>query len=123
VTEKPKDANAQPETLAEMLFYAPDAAQRKQLEEYRIKYEATYGPTDLTKRYTSTWPTEQQDWLITHDSKAYFNGLPPFVKAYLKGKMQIAAGKGKLDDMPDHMLHLYCSGGMHLDCEPKGRGR
>ena len=123
MTEKPKNANAQPETLAEMLFYLSDPAKRRELEEYRIEYEAVHGPTNLTKRYTSTWPREQQDWLITHDTKSYFDGLPPFAKAFLKGKMQAAAQEGDLDSMPANLLRLYCSHEMRLDCEPKGRGR
>lgn len=107
----------QPETLAEMLFHLSDPARRRELEEYRIEFEAIYGCTDLTRRYTSTWPEAEQDWLIEHDTRAYFNGLPPFAKAYVKGKMQIAAADGSLDDMPDCLLRLFVSGQMLLDHE------
>ena len=69
---------SKPETLAELLFRMPTHALRKQLEEYRAQYEEIHGPTDLTKRYTSTWPIEQQAWMVEHDIKRYFDGLPPF---------------------------------------------
>lgn len=106
-----------PTTLAESLFYLPDPGNRQALEQYRIEYEAVHGPTDLTKRYTSTWPQEQQDWMMTHELKRYFDGLPPFVKAFVKSKMQSAASEGRLDDMPDDVLSLFISGNMCLDCE------
>ncbi len=110
-----------PETLAELLFYLPDLDNRRELEKYRIDYEAVHGRTSLTKRYTSTWPVAQQEWLIRHDPKRYFDGLPPFAKAYIKGKMQIAASDGSLDNSPDHLLKLFVSGQMRLDCEPRQR--
>jgi hypothetical protein len=113
---------SQPKTLAEMIFYrASTAEMRRGLEEYRIEFESLHGPTDLTKRYTSTWPAAQQDWLIEHDVKRYFDGLPPFGKAYLRGKMEIAAGKGNLDDMPDAMLRLFIQKQMILDHEQQRR--
>jgi hypothetical protein len=110
-----------PQTLAEMLIYLPDAAKRRELEKFRIDFEQTHGSTDLTKRYTSTWPEAQQNWLLKHDIKRWFDGLPPFVKAYLRGKMQLAARDGSLDDMPDNMLRLFVSGQMLLDDEVRGR--
>lgn len=108
-------------TIAEMLIYLPDAEQRRQLEEYRVEFEAVHGRTDVTKRYTSTWPQALQDSLIKQDARRYFDGLPPFVKAYLRGKMDIAASKGKLDDMPEELLRLYASHGMILDHEVRDR--
>jgi hypothetical protein len=112
----------QPETLAEMLFvYLADPMKRRELEEYRVEFEAVHGPTDLTKRYTSTWPQAQQDWLIKNDTKRYFDGLPPFAKAYLRGKMEIAALDGKLDDMPDNLLRLFIERQMTLDHESRRR--
>lgn len=112
--------SAEPETLAEMLFYLSDPSKRRELESFRIKFEAVHGPTDLTKRYTSTWPTQQQTWLIDRDVRRYFDGLPSFVKAYLRGKMQLAAQSGQLDDMPDNLLTLFVSGRMKLDHEVRG---
>ena len=120
MTSTPEGSNPKPETLAEILVYLSDTAKRRELEEFRIEYEALNGPTDLTRRYTSIWPEAQRDWLIRHDVKAYFDGLPPFAKAYFRGKMQLAARDGKLDDMPDNFLQLYVSGGM---ASGRGSGR
>jgi hypothetical protein len=89
-----------PETLAETLFYLSDPEKRRELEEFRIEYEAINGPTDLTRRYTSIWPEQQRAWLAKHDIKRYFDGLPPFARAYLRGKMHLAARDGNLDAMP-----------------------
>ncbi len=102
-------------TQAELLFPLPEPSARKQLEEYRIEYEAAYGPTDLTRRYTSTWPVEHQNWLITHETRRYFDGLPPFVKSWIKGKLLTAADRGKLDDVPDEYLRLFLKKEMRLD--------
>ena len=102
-------------TLAEMLVYYADPASRRELEEYRKEYEATHGPTDLTKRYTSTWPGAQQDWLLEHEPKRWFDGLPPFAKAYLKSKMEAAARDGALDDMSDELLRLYIRREMNIE--------
>src|SRR6516162_8236641 len=98
----------EPTTLAELLLYrSPNPETRQRLEKFRIDFEAQRGPTDLTKRYTSTWPIAQQNWLIQHDAKRWFDGLPPFGKAYLRGVMEMEAREGKLDDMPDDLLRLY----------------
>ena len=110
-----------PQTLAEMLFPLCPPHKRSELEEFRIEFEAVHGPTDLTKRYTSTWPIEQQNWLVRNDIKRFFDGLPAFVKAYLKGKMELASRRGTLDNMPDRMLRLFVSGQMHLDHESRSR--
>jgi hypothetical protein len=113
--DPPKSAT--PQTLADLLFPQCAASKRGELEEFRLEFEAIHGPTDLTKRYTSIWPTEQRHWLIKNDLKRFFDGLPPFAKAYLKGKMQLAARQGMLDEMPDRMLQLFVSGQMQLDHE------
>ena len=107
-------------TLGDMLFPLSDPLARRQLEEFRLRYEAEHGPTDLTKRYTSTWPPEHRDWLSRHEPKLFFDGLPPFAKAFIKAKMQGAANSGMLDDMPDQYLKLFFSGQMQV--EPPGRG-
>ncbi len=99
-------------TLAELLYYVADPLQRRKLEAYRIAYEKEHGLTDLTLRYTCTWPTEYQDWLIRIDPKRYYDGLPPFVKAWIKGKALAAAEVGRLDDIPDAFLQLYLSNQM-----------
>lgn len=124
VRNKQHDDSDKPETLAEMLFFRHgDPKRRRELEEFRLEYEALHGPTDLTRRYTSTWPTEQQNWLLKHDAKSYFDGLPPFAKEYTRSRMVIAARKGNLDDMPNSLLRLFIQKQMVLDHEKDRRDR
>lgn len=104
-----------PTTLAETVFYLPLSELREELERFRVDYEELHGHTDLTLRYTSTWPEAQQEWLIEHDARRYFDGLPPFAKAYLRGKMELAAQSGNLDDMPEYLMRLYIAGMMAID--------
>lgn len=89
------------QTLAEQLLYLPDDKSRRELEAYRLQHEAAHGATDLTQRYTSTWPIEQQRWLIEHHAKQYLEGLPPFARAYFISKMDGPVGEGRLDDVVD----------------------
>lgn len=104
-----------------MLFHLSDPARRRELEEFRIKFESVHGATDLTKRYTSTWPEEQQDWLVENHPKQWFDGLPEFAKAYLRQKIQWAAQDGRLDDMPDEFIQLYVNRQMRLGHESRER--
>jgi len=97
-------------TLADFLVPLSGAESRTELERFRVEYEAAHGPTDLLKRYTSTWPLEQQQWLAEHEPRKWFDGLPPFAKAYFLGKIKAAAQTGKLDDVPDHFLRLFIKG-------------
>ena len=113
-----KNESDAPETVAELLFYLSNPKTRQELEEFRIEYEALNGPTDLTKHYTSTWPQARQDWLFENYTKLWFDGLPPFAKAYLRGKMELAARDGKLDDLSDKLLQLYVAGDMKLRHTP-----
>jgi hypothetical protein len=111
----PSDADAsndgpRPVTVAELFVYLSDPVQRQELEEFRVEYEALNGPTDLTKHYTSMWPQPQRELLFQHHTKLWFDGLPPFAKAYLRGKMEIAAKDGRLDDAPDKLLKLFVAG-------------
>jgi hypothetical protein len=103
-----------------MLFRLSDPESRRQLEAFRVDYEKHYGPTDLTKRYTSTWPVDDQLWLIDYEPRHFFEGLPGFAKAWLKGKCAAAAGQGKLDDVPDEFLSLFLNSQMRLDKPQKG---
>jgi hypothetical protein len=118
---KPLFPKKPPRTLAETICYLPLPQLRAELEAYRVEYESRYGQTDLTRRYTSTWPPEQQEWLIRHDIKRYFDGLPPFAKAFFKGKMELASRAGNLDDMPDGLLRLYVTGNMILHADNNHR--
>ena len=107
-------------TIADMLFPLSNPLSRTQLEDFRLSYEKAYGPTDLTKRYTSTWPRDQQSWLLKYQTKMYFEGLPSFAKAWIKGKLMGAAEAGTLDDMPENFLRLFAE--RELDLDPPKRG-
>jgi hypothetical protein len=107
-------AKPQIATLAELLFPLDDADRRAELERFRIAFERKYGETDMTRYYTSMRPLAEQEWLLAQMPKRYFDGLPPFAKAYLKSKMDLAAAEGKLDDTPNCFLTLYARGHMRL---------
>lgn len=109
------------QTLAELFLRLDTAQLRRELEEFRIKYEAEFGETDLTTRYTSTLPSEQQDWLLEHHSKRYWDGLPPFVQAFFREKMLHAHKNGKLDDMPANLLRLYLTRKMTVQNDDRSR--
>ena len=109
------------QTLAELFLRLDTAQMRRELEEFRIKYEAEFGETDLTKRYTSTLPSEQQEWLLANHSRRYWDGLPPFAQAFLREKMRHAHGNGKLDDMPANLLRLYLTGKMTVGSDDRSR--
>jgi hypothetical protein len=115
-TERPDGSSGRAKTLASLVFplnTSPDIIH--DVEEFRIKYEATHGETDLTKRYTSTWPVEEQQWLLENHPQRYWEGLPPFAKAFLKDTAARAHKCGRLDDLPDVFIKLYFSGKMVLD--------
>lgn len=91
-------------TVADVLFWMEDAARREELEAFRIKFEERHGPTDLTKRYTSTWPIEQQRLLATVDPLRYFNGLPRFVQGYLNQLISMTQEELGLDALSSELL-------------------
>ena len=113
-SEGGRDTNADSTTFAELLFYFRSPRLRRQLEKFREEYEREFGDTDLTKRYTSTWATSEQTWLLENHPKRYFDGLPPFVQAFIKEKMVSAHRNGNLDDMPANFLRLYLKGEMDI---------
>ena len=110
-----------PRTLTECLFLPIDDA--TELEKFRLRFEAEHGKTDLNKYYTSQWPTEQRDWLVKSDPEAYYEGLPPFVKAYLLAIAREAARDGRLDDQSDDLIRLYISGKLGRDDRGEGFSR
>lgn len=112
VEKENNDDKLKQKTLAELFFRFPDSRARLELEQFRIKFEAEHGETDITKRYTSFLPQEDQNWLADHYPKRYWDGLPPFVQAFLRNKMVAMHKAGKLDDTPAEALRLYLSGVM-----------
>lgn len=110
------------ETVAELVFRFPTAELRRDLEEFRIQYELKTGrPTDLTRRYTSILPKEQEDWLFANHPKLYWDGLPAFVQAFVKGRMQSQHRNGQLDDISDKFLELYLKGKLQVHNEEHSR--
>lgn len=99
-------------TVAETLFYLADPAKRIELENFRVAYESHYGPTDLTRRYTSTWPKKDQEMLRKADIRLYFSGFPPFAKEFLVRALNSRLKTGKLDDTPDDILEFFLTGEM-----------
>lgn len=102
-------------TLAQALFPLTSSSARQAVERFRVSYEQFHGPTDITRRYTSIWPADEQRWMIAHETKAYFDGLPPFAKAWVKSQIEKASEAGRLDDVPDDYLRLFLSRQMRLD--------
>lgn len=97
----------QPSSLAEVVCDLGTPKLRKELENFRIQYERAHGPTDLTRRYTSTLPVPVQDWLLDNHPQRYWDGLPPFAQEFLRNKLLGAAQDGSLDDMPEAFVKLF----------------
>ncbi|MFT3686375.1 MAG: hypothetical protein QM783_15885 [Phycisphaerales bacterium] len=93
--------------------------ERAALERFRIEYELKHGPVDLTRRYTCTWPTKQQEWMFAHETEKYFAGLPDFVQAYLLQRFHEVAAAGQLDELPVEYIRLFV--GRHMK-RPNDRG-
>lgn len=90
---------------SEQLFYLPTVAKRRELEEFRIVYEATNGPTDFQRRYTSMIATRQQQWLFENEREVWYAGLPAFVQEFLRQKIEAAVIKGSVaDDVLRHYV-------------------
>lgn len=64
---------------------------------FHARYQSSHGPTDLTKRYTSTWPTSSQQWLFEHRPQEWFDGLPPFAKSFLAKRVSSLIEAGKIE--------------------------
>lgn len=109
-------------TISDILFDLPDPDLRSQLEEFRIEWEELNGPVDLTRRYISQWPREDQLLVYKLHPDRYFAALPPFVQDFLRSKMEIARADGVLDDMPSTYLELFLSGTMARTHTPQRRG-
>ncbi len=98
MTQRPRAASRR--TLSDTLCVLPNEHQRQDLEVFRVHFESEHGATDLTKRYTSTWPTSVQQWMYEQQPQRWYDGLPPFVKVFLKDKVVhlVQEGKTQLTD-------------------------
>lgn len=89
-----------------------DSPARAPLERCRIEYEAAHGPTDPTQYYTSMRPLEEQCWLLENHPTLFWDGLPPFFRAYLERTFENRRNAGSLDDLPDLWLRAYQAGAL-----------
>lgn len=94
-------------TISELLVPWADDDQLADLETYRIQWEQRHGPVDLTRYYTSRWPSREQDTLYRIDFKAYFEALPTFVQDMIRDRVRTAAREGRGDDLADEYIRLY----------------
>lgn len=99
-------------TLAEFFYSFHDPALRRELEQFRVAFERECGETDITRRWTSMLSRDDRQWLLRNHPRRFWNGLPPFVQAFVRTKMQSVGRQGNLDDVPDSVLQLYLSGAM-----------
>lgn len=97
-------------TLSDLLFELESPALRRELEAYRLGWERDHGPVDLTRYYTCLWPEEAADWLIRHDPQRYYDGLPDFVKGFIRDRFDELAAEGRLDFAGGPLLRLYVQG-------------
>lgn len=93
--------------LSDLVFCPRNPAKRKALDEYRAKYEAEHGPTDLTRRYTTMWPDIEQNWLMKHYPDRYIEGLPPFAHSFMMKTLESSAKEGRLEEWPEKFVAYY----------------
>ena len=105
----PKASSPRRHTLSDVVCNFRSKALQLDLENFRIEYEKTNGPTDLTKRYSSTLPSEMQEWLLSEYPERYWDGLPQFAQAFFMERLRNAANLGELDTLPSHLLRMYIS--------------
>jgi len=89
------------------LYALDDPQLLEELHEYRIEYELLHGPTDTNCIYSSTLPRREQELLIKNEPRKYFEGLPPFVKAFQREYCCIDLMKGRGDLIPPGLLEIY----------------
>jgi hypothetical protein len=102
--------------LSKFFFDCESNHEQFMLEEFMHKFEKEHGKTDITRRYTSMLPVDQQQFLRDNFPDVYMGGLPPFVKGYIQQKMERAARAGNLDDTKcPHLLRLFIQGKFKSD--------
>jgi hypothetical protein len=77
------------------------------VDRYRRNFEKEWGPTDLTRHYTSMLPIDQHNWLFNNAPKRYWDGLPKFYQGFMRGQAEAAAAEGSLDNWPDPLVKIY----------------
>ena len=97
-------------TIAELLCPHLDKAYLAKLETFRLTWEAANGPCDLTRYYTSLWPVSQMEALCDINPKAYYDGLPPFLKDFIIQETRRAFESGTLDNISPMFQTLFLEG-------------
>lgn len=110
-------------TIAEILDprLRGDADAIRQMEKFRIEWERLHGPVDLTRRYVTALPAEQQDALFALDPKRWWDALPPVMQDFYFAKLKVAARDGALDSLPDAYVQLYMSGQLARGSDGRSR--
>lgn len=95
------------EHLADYLFPLPTPEMRADAERFRVEWERINGPSDLTRNYTSMWPSKVRTMLWKQDPEAYFRGLPPFAQEFILQRIKSEAKAGALDDVdPTYLRYM-----------------
>lgn len=82
----------------------------EELEDYRLEFELLHGPTSVTDSYTSSLSASEQSHLLRNEPGAYWNGLPPYVRSFLRERIEGSAREGNLDSLSDAWIRAYISG-------------
>jgi hypothetical protein len=99
--------------LSDCLFWLPTEEKREACELFRHQYESQHGPTDLSVRYTSTWPSDQQQWLFLHEPQRWLDGLPDYVKAFIKQEIEAAHRRQGVNVKAKEWIRDYLGGECH----------
>lgn len=109
----------QTNTLSDFLYLMPSPELREDLEQYRRVWERVNNTkVDLSKYYTSMWPEKAQAWLLEHDPERYWDGLPPFVRGFIRKtvtkSIQVGTSVGRA------FLGLHYSGYLYRSAKDDG---
>ncbi len=77
------------------------------MEKFRLQWEESNGKTDITRYYTSQWPSDRANALLDISPEAFFNGLPAFAQDYLAQSLTTKMESG--GDMAPAYLQLLTS--------------
>jgi hypothetical protein len=84
-----------------------------ELDDYRRRFEVTWGPCSLKRKYSSQLAEQTQRSMMASRPLKYYKSLPKFYQAYTWACMVNAAKAGNMDDMPAAFITLYCQGKMN----------
>jgi hypothetical protein len=94
-------------TLTQYLCPHLDEQLSRDLEVYRIDYEAEHGRTDIAKQYTTQLPPKDQTWLMDNHIDHFMDGLPPYVRDFQLRIAEQAMQEGRLDNKPAVFIDYF----------------